>query len=677
MGTSEIWKKSCGISRGSAAVFARVIVAGVVFGTTPALAIDPARQASGFYFGGHVGYLFGTATATLGDPIGGASNGGATSVDTLTGGIQAGYEHYFASRLMLGAEVDLTFPNYMDLNQYLSNRATANGSANEQLQYFGTGRGRLGYSMGSWTPFVTGGFAWASTRISRTDANTANEDATPGVLRGGYAVGGGIDYALDRRWSARLEYLYANLGLTGLTFASAPARYDSSYALSQLRIGLNYHFGEEDKPATTETGGDAVPDRGPGSWEVHGQTTLIFQGYPAFAAAYDGPQSLPSNGQSRETWTVSAFFGLRLWQGGELYYNPELLQGFGLAGTTGAAGFPNGEAQKSNFPYPQYSTSRLFLRQEIGLGGEREKVESDYGQLAGEKDISRLTFQVGRYSVHDLFDTNDYAQDPRVDFLNWSIWAAGAFDYAADKVGLTYGASAELNQANWAIRGGYFLVGNGPNSNVYDMNLFSRGMYVAELEERFKPFGRPGQIKVGGWMHETYAANYQQALNLMASTPGLAATDAAATVRQGQAMFGYYVNLQQEIADDIGAFARWSWNDGQSETSAFTDISSSLSGGVSIRGARWGRADDIVGIAGAINFPSPQLASFLSQGGLGVLVGDGQLSYAPEQVAETYYAFQVSKGVVATADYQLIVNPAYNAARGPVNVFSGRLRLSF
>ena len=197
------------------------------------------------------------------------------------------------------------------------------------------------------------------------------------------------------------------------------------------------------------------------------------------------------------------------------------------------------------------------------------------------------------------------------------------------------------------------------------------------LELRFKPFDHPGRLKIGGWMHETYAANYQQALDLMAINPALAPEDALATVRTGQPMFGYYLNLQQEISDDLGVFARWSWNDGQSEISAFTDINSSLSGGISIKGARWGRPDDTVGIAGAINFISPQFASFLAQGGTGVLIGDGQLNYAPEKVLEAYYAMQVTKSVVATTDYQLLVDPAYNADRGPVNVFSGRLRVSF
>ena len=138
------------------------------------------------------------------------------------------------------------------------------------------------------------------------------------------------------------------------------------------------------------------------------------------------------------------------------------MQGNGLSDTFGLGGFPNGEAQKSNFPYPRYSTSRLFFRQAFGLGGEQEQVESSYGQLSGKRDISRVTVQVGRFAVHDVFDNNTYAMDPRADFMNWSIWASGAFDYPADKVGLTYGAVTELNQKDWALRIGYFLAASEP-----------------------------------------------------------------------------------------------------------------------------------------------------------------------------------------------------------------------
>ena len=170
-----------------------------------AVAADPSFPYSAFYVGGHVGYGFGPVTATLGDPTGSATAGGTSPYGSLMGGLQAGYEHVFPSHLMLGIEADFTFANYMDLNQVLSTRSTAAGSANEQLEYLSTLRGRLGWAMDAWTPFLTGGLAVASTRLSRTDAVTANEDATPANLRLGYVVGAGTDYALDRRWSARLR----------------------------------------------------------------------------------------------------------------------------------------------------------------------------------------------------------------------------------------------------------------------------------------------------------------------------------------------------------------------------------------------------------------------------------------------------------------------------------------
>ena len=196
-------------------------LAALLLASGPALAQEPGR--SGFYFGGHMGYLFGNSTATLADPIGVQSAGGTSPYGTFLGGVHAGYEQHFASRLMLGLELDMSFPNYSDLANVLSYRATGTGTANEQLEYLASLRGRAGYDMGSWTPFVTGGIAWASTRYSRTDLTTGNEDASPSNIRVGWTVGGGLDYRLDARWTTRLEYLYTNLGLTGLLFGSAPA----------------------------------------------------------------------------------------------------------------------------------------------------------------------------------------------------------------------------------------------------------------------------------------------------------------------------------------------------------------------------------------------------------------------------------------------------------------------
>ncbi len=651
----------------------------LVFASASALFLVPEAQAdppappaaaSGFYVGGHVGYLFGTGTATFADPVPGPTAGGTTAYGAFAGGVQAGYEHYFPSRWMLGLEADMSFPSAEDLAQVLSYRATGTASANQQLEYLASLRARVGYAIDRWTPFVSGGIAWASVRNERIDLTTGNDDATPSNVRVGYALGAGLDYRLDARWTARAEYLYTSLPLAGFSFAQ-PSRYDSLYDLHRLRVGLNYKFG------AGETRGDDRPDRGFGSWEIHGQTTFIFQGYPPMNAAYSGANSLPPEGQSRQTWTVSAFLGMRLWQGGELYYNPELLQGFGVADTTGAGGYPNGEAQKSNFPYPRYNTSRLFLRQEIGLGGERETVESDYGQLSGERDVSRVTLQVGKYSVKDIFDGNAYAEDPRLDFLNWSIWASGAFDYPADRLGLTWGLTAELNRPSFAARAGYFLVPFESNANTLDTALFVRGGYVGELELRYKPFGRTGSFRLGTWLNSTFAGSYGEAVTLAGLTPGLTANDTIAQTRQGRTKYGFYLNFDQELSDSVGLFGRFSWNDGRTEIMSFTDIDSSVSLGLSIKGTPWGRPDDRLGVAGAVNQISGPHAGYLAAGGLGPLVGDGALTYAAENVFEAFYAFQIAKGIVATADYQFLANPAYNAVRGPVNVFSGRLSARF
>ena len=296
--------------------------------------------------------------------------------------------------------------------------------------------------------------------------------------------------------------------------------------------------------------------------------------------------------------------------------------------------------------------------------------------MAGKRDISRLTVQVGKFAVHDVFDNNSYAQDSRADFFNWSIWAAGAFDYAADKVGLTYGAVAEFNQKNWALRAGYFLVGDKSNSNDFDSQVFKRGGYVAELETRYSLFSQPGKLRIIGWMNQYFAGNFRDAVNLSAAT-GIDPTTAITQIRQGQTEYGYVFNLEQAISDEVGVFGRWSWNNGKTEITAFADINSSLSLGTSIKGKSWGRPDDKIGIAGAINGISKDYRDYLAAGGLGVLIGDGQLNYRNEKILETFYALGLAKNVTLTFDYQFMMNPAYNADRGPISFISGRLHAEF
>jgi high affinity Mn2+ porin len=617
---------------------------------------------NGFYIGGHVGPTRGRADVTLSDPL---STQFSQRLGSLYGGVQAGYNYVSPSRFLFGVEADFTFPNYLAADDVAWSRTTPQSDVAEKIDYIGTIRGRLGYTFRHWMIYATAGMAYSQGRFLQTPGSL---DETDKALRlhTGFAAGAGAEFAIAAHWALRLEYLYRGLGRSEADLPSG-THVSSAFDSHALRVGLNYQFGNggggypADHSVRTEF--DA--------WEIHGQTTYIQQGYPRFRSPYIGENSLTPWPQTRNTWTVGAYLGARLWDGGELYYNPELLQGFGLHDTTGAAGFPNGEAQKSNFPYPHYNTSRLFLRQTWGFGGEQEKLEGGPNQLSGKADISRLTVQVGKFAVPDVFDGNAYAKDTRKDFMNWSIWAAGAFDYSADKVGLTYGAVADWNHKHWALRAGYFLMVSESNANNFDTRIFERGSYVAELETRYSLFARPGKLRTIVWLNSVFAGSFRETLD----NP-LLDLDITQT-RHGRTKFGYVLNLEQSVTDEIGLFARWSWNDGKTETMAFTDINSSLSFGASVKGKYWGRPDDTIGIGAAVNALSKDYRNFVAAGGLGVLIGDGRLNYREETILETYYSLALHKALALTFDYQLLVNPAYNADRGPVSVFSARVHAEF
>jgi high affinity Mn2+ porin len=189
-------------------------------------------------------------------------------------------------------------------------------------------------------------------------------------------------------------------------------------------------------------------------------------------------------------------------------------------------------------------------------------------------------------------------------------------------------------------------------------------MHVAELETRYSLFSRPGKLRLNGWLYNAYSGSFRETVDIVAADPSLNPNDVIVATRTGRIKYGYVVNLEQSLTDNLGLFGRWSWNSDKSEMSAFTDINASLSGGISIKGASWGRPQDVVGLAGAINGLAPDFRNYLAIGGLGILVGDGVLNYRTEKVLEAYYALFVAKGTTLSFDYQFIQDPAYNADRG-------------
>ncbi len=413
----------------------------------------------------------------------------------------------------------------------------------------------------------------------------------------------------------------------------------------------------------------------PESWNAKFQATYVWQGKRPFSAAYSGRNSLTVDDEDSYSFTATAALGFRPWKGGQLYVNPEAAQGVPLSGLTGLGGFTNGEIARTAGPTLKLYRARLFLRQTWGMGGEQQVVESDANQLAGVVDQRRWVLTAGNLSVIDIFDDNAYNHDPRTQFLNWSLFTHGAYDFAADARGYSWGVALEWYRDAWAVRAGRFIQPRQPNQQQLDRDIFQHYGDQIELEHAHAIGDQPGKLRVLLFRNRAKMSRFQDALDLAAQTGGTPDINAVRTGEQSKHGFG--LNVEQAVSSDIGLFARASWADGRTETYAFTEIDRSLSGGVLIKGSAWKRGQDNVGIAVARNGLSQVRRNYLAAGGFGFFIGDGRLNYRPEAILEVFYNARLAKAAWVTLDWQHILNPAYNADRGPVDVASVRLHTEF
>jgi len=624
---------------------------------------------SGWYVGGHVAESLGRGTSTLSDPNPALVG---DSFSSFYGGVQAGYNYVSPSRLLLGTEVDITFPNFQTFtNGLIFTGNTAQGTTvTDQIDYIATLRGRVGYAFDHWLIYGTGGFAWSQARFGETPGVASAEDEIL-LTRFGWTLGLGAELAIARDWTVRIEYLYDRFGTVAGVFPSGTG-YQSVFDINTLRFGLNYKFGATGTATAANTSSDSWPIARD-NWNVHGQFTFIEQAYPAFSSPYEGANSLSGANQAKNTVSATAFVGYRPWDGTEIYINPEITQGFGLSFTHGIAAFPNFEAQKASFPMPRADMARIYVQQTFGLGGEQESIEDGPNQIAGTKDISRITLIAGRFSVTDFFDNNAYAHDGRTQFLNWNINCCGSYDWTMDQIGYTWGAMAELNQKFWAFRAGYFLVPVVSNTDEFDTK-FPDGEYIGELELRYSLFSQPGKLRFMAWANHANMGTYAAAL---AEPTTLPTYPDITLVRQVRTNYGFDVNLEQAITKDLGVFSRATWNPGRDEVIGWTDCDESLSAGLALKGTAWGRTNDTIGLAGVIEGLSSEARAYFAAGGIGILIGDGALNYRPEKLLETYYSYNLNKWSWVTFDYQFVADPGYNADRGPVHIFSGRFHAQF
>jgi high affinity Mn2+ porin len=285
-----------------------------------------------------------------------------------------------------------------------------------------------------------------------------------------------------------------------------------------------------------------------------------------------------------------------------------------------------------------------------------------------------LTF--GKLGVTDIFDTNQYAHDPRSDFFNWAAVDAGAFDYAADAWGYTVGAAAERYAGSWTVRAGVFDLSNIPNSVHLDPGMHEFQI-DAEVEKRYELFGQGGRVLLTGFDSRGRMALLDQTISL-AQTGGVNLNAALVDERRYRSRLGAVLGLEQPITEAVGIFARLSKAAGNVEPYEFTDIDRSVLIGASIKGVSWHRPDDTVGIAAIDNGISAEREEYLNLGGLGILIGDGKLPHpGAEQIIEAYYNCGVLAWAHVSLDYQWAKNPAYNTDRGPVSILAVRVHAQF
>jgi carbohydrate-selective porin OprB len=256
--------------------------------------------------------------------------------------------------------------------------------------------------------------------------------------------------------------------------------------------------------------------------------------------------------------------------------------------------------------------------------------------------------------------------------MNWAFLTHGAYDFAADARGYSWGAALEYYRDDWAFRAGRFMQPAQSNGLALDRRIGRHYGDQIEIEHAHQLSGRPGQTRLLLFRNHARMGAFDDALaGAAGAIPDLA------DVRREQSKRGVALAFEQEVRDDIGIFARASGHDGRTETYAFTEIDQSVSTGVSIKGRAWSRAEDTLGMAVAFNGLRPAHQRYLAAGGLGAFLGDGALNYGRERIGEIYYSLRLARSAWLSLDYQRIVNPGYNRDRGPVSVASARMHLEF
>ncbi|HTS27969.1 MAG TPA: carbohydrate porin [Bryobacteraceae bacterium] len=408
---------------------------------------------------------------------------------------------------------------------------------------------------------------------------------------------------------------------------------------------------------------------------ISAQANFIRQQHATFAADYSGPNSFLPDREHATSRIETLYTGFQISRSLEILCDVESAGGGGLSNALGVAGFTNVDVVRNPTLGEAPYVSRVMLHYTIPLSKETAETTRNPLSLASTVPERRLELRLGKMSTVDFFDLNSVGSDSHLQFMNWALVNNGAFDYAADTRGYTYGLVMEYYDRNWAARFGEMLMPTVANGIQLDWNIArARG---ENFEFEYHPAWIPKRatvVRALGFVNHANMGSYREAIDgyLSGKDP---LPDVTLYRKQGNVKYGFGLNAEQEVTPLIRAFGRLGWNDGANESYAYTEIDRTAEFGADLRGKRWHRSQDKIGAAFVANAISGDHRRYLALGGQGFILGDGGLRYGLEKIFETYYTAHVWRGVSLAIDYQHVTDPGYNRDRGPASVVSFRVHI--
>ena len=443
-------------------------------------------------------------------------------------------------------------------------------------------------------------------------------------------------------------------------------------------------------PADRQTGTAPIVSMAPHSenarYWVSGQANSIFQMHGHFHSPYQGTNSLIDDFETKASEVATLYLGYQLWPNSR--YNTDLIVDFenaggrGISQALGLAGETNVDVVRN----PKLSTNPYLARGEIHmtLGLTDAMTGQDRGPLAlaARVPVRRFEIRVGKMTLPDTFDVNSVGSDSHLQFANWTIVNNGAWDYAADTRGYTVAGILEYDDRVWSARYAIAAMPTVANSTTLDWALSRANEQNWEFELRKGLFARlldpkrEGAVRVLSYVNHAHMGNYRESVNQYLNGQA-AKPDIVATERSGAVKYGFGLNTEQEVTDSLRLFGRFGWNDDRNESFVYTELAQTILFGGDYNGRDWRRANDKIGVAFVSNAIKSDHQNYLHYGGLGFLLGDGNLAYGREDILEWYYNAHLWRGLYGTIGGTQIAHPGYNTDRGPVYVSTVRAHIDF